>query len=769
MNRWCLILGCLFACLAADAQNSPLNYNVELRKTALGRLDSEQKRITHIPNYSRIGELLAAVSLPIGTTASVIDSAGATLLLSSMPLRESMHLQIRSAWGEQIDYTLDLTKALIICSELGVLDHENLRLAELDPQTTSAELVRQIYPVWGGKLQLVYKETGQVVALDSSLLSDKIFMEAFDAVDTLRYSLAFRSKLNQTTILATTIGQMDSKAKYLTIPASIPVFLLLSALTISPYASVQCVDHNGHHLELADNLTANDKLIIVAENGESREFSLRITAAKLPVETLVNEQLETKSIAGKVMILEGDSGLRITGGPEALAGAIIHLNSPDAYVFLTHISPRQVREGLRHHFQFEGEAMRLFDAKIARLEAVHTTDEVSSNAMLRQYYTFGTAVNPYRHHEHPAALLAWSDQEETKGKTNFGLGYHRGGHASLQDGNKLRAFTLKRGYMATLAVAKRTNKQVGEANSYDAGKVPFWEISHSKVFVAVEENLSVMLADDLAGKVNFISVQPWRWVSKKGNCTHNQQVSEMQGDWSYNWGLGSDIEQQPEYSPMMFGKGRIARNDLWEVFTGMGDNYRASLTHLMGFNEPDHKGQSNMTVADAIAAWPRFLETGARLVSPSVTQGGHRHWLTNFHQQCNDSAYRVDAMGIHWYDWGAWRKGQDPDADPVAIFERFKRYLETRYQAYQRPLWITEFNANKNRNHWVHEAFLKLALPYLDSLPYVERYAYFEPFGGKGDFFDADGRLTPVGKVYRNHQSVPSVRDILEETEMDIK
>ncbi|MFK7920636.1 MAG: glycosyl hydrolase, partial [Bacteroidia bacterium] len=350
-------------------------------------------------------------------------------------------------------------------------------------------------------------------------------------------------------------------------------------------------------------------------------------------------------------------------------------------------------------------------------------------------------------------------------------GYHRGGHASLQDGNKLRALTLKRGYMATLAVAKQTAKVVGETNDYDTGKVPFWGILHSKVFVAVEQDLSLELDDDLAGKVNFISVQPWRWVSKKGNCTHNQQVSEMQGDWSYNWGLGAEIERQPEYSPMMFGKGRIARNDLWEVFTDMGDGYRGSLTHLMGFNEPDHKAQSNMTVADAIAGWPRFLETGARLVSPSVTQGGHKHWLASFYQECNDSAYRVDAMGIHWYDWGGWRKDQDPNADPVAIFERFKVYLAARHREYQRPLWITEFNANKNRNHWVHEEFLKRALPYLDSLPYVERYAFFEPFGGLADFFDPDGRLTPVGKVYRNHQSVPSIKDLytLEGTEMDIK
>ncbi|MFK7925111.1 MAG: hypothetical protein AB8H47_24355, partial [Bacteroidia bacterium] len=464
MNRRYLILGCLFVCLGVNAQDSSQSYNIALRKTALGRLDLEQQRITHIPNYSRIGELLAAVTLPIGATASVIDSVGTVLRLSSMPLDESMRLRMQSAWGEPIDYTLDITKALLLCSEVGLLDHENCRLAELEPQMTRAELIRNVYPVWGGKLQLVHKETGQVLTLDASLISDEIFIEAFDEVDTLRYSLALRSKLNQNSILTTVIGQMDSQANYLTIPANIPAFLLLSALTISPYATVQCVDHNGHQLELTDKLTAKDKLKLIAENGEVREYSLRITAANLPVETLVNEQRETNSIAGKVMVLKANSSLRIRGGPEALAGAIIHLNSPDAYVFLTDISPKQVREGLGHHFQFEGDVMRLFDARTAR-STMHITAQTSlPNAMLRQYYTFGTAVNPYRQQ---SALIAWSERKKTKGKTNFDIGYHRGGHASLQDGNKLRALTLKRGYMATLAVAKQTAKVVGETNDYD--------------------------------------------------------------------------------------------------------------------------------------------------------------------------------------------------------------------------------------------------------------------------------------------------------------
>lgn len=478
-------------------------------------------------------------------------------------------------------------------------------------------------------------------------------------------------------------------------------------------------------------------------------------------DTLRNELRVVEHVQGQTLVLEGNTTLRITGDSTALSGATIHINSPDAYVFLSRIGPEKIKADLSQYFLFSGETMKLFSAKEA-VEAQNAgLPDPTSNALVRQYYTFGTAITAYRDQDNQPALIGWSDYEATEGETSFRLGFHRGEDARLLNGKWMRAFTLKRGYMAVLARATRTSKPVGQANSQEEGPIPFWEISYSRVFGAIEGELHMELEDQLADQVTFIMVQPWSWASKKGLCTSNQRTAEMQGDWYYNWGLGNDFEDVPAYAPMTWGRGRIARNDLWDQFTGMGPVYAGSLNHLMAFNEPDHPGQADMEVAEAVGGWPRFLETGARLLSPSVTEGGHNQWLPAFYDDCKDLGYRVDAIGVHWYDWGNWSSNQNPNADPEGVFRRFKNYLASRHAQYGMPLWITEFNANKNRYQWVHREFLKKALPYLDSLPYVERYAFFEPNGDRADFFDSvqTNQLTPVGIVYQQHASVPAIGD----------
>ena len=44
------------------------------------------------------------------------------------------------------------------------------------------------------------------------------------------------------------------------------------------------------------------------------------------------------------------------------------------------------------------------------------------------------------------------------------------------------------------------------------------------------------------------------------------------------------------------------------------------------------------------------------------------------------------------------------------------------HQVYNLPIWITEFNANKHRNEWVHRQFLQLALPFLEETESLAGY-----------------------------------------------
>ena len=122
------------------------------------------------------------------------------------------------------------------------------------------------------------------------------------------------------------------------------------------------------------------------------------------------------------------------------------------------------------------------------------------------------------------------------------------------------------------------------------------------------------------------------------------------------------------------------------------------------------------------------MRTGLRLVSPSPRENGPLpgRWLSEFRDLAVETDVRYDVLGVHWYDWASG-PANSPFADPQAVFNRFKNYLDRVHADHNMPIWITEFNANANRDVSVQQGFLELALPYLESLDFIERYDYFEP------------------------------------------
>ena len=76
---------------------------------------------------------------------------------------------------------------------------------------------------------------------------------------------------------------------------------------------------------------------------------------------------------------------------------------------------------------------------------------------------------------------------------------------------------------------------------------------------------------------------------------------------------------------------------------------------------------------------------------------------------------------------------------------------------YGLPIWITEFNANRHRNEWVHRQFLQLALPFLEETDYIERYSFFPPTTGVANFFDENNNFTQIGEFYYNFNSSESM------------
>ena len=166
------------------------------------------------------------------------------------------------------------------------------------------------------------------------------------------------------------------------------------------------------------------------------------------------------------------------------------------------------------------------------------------------------------------------------------------------------------------------------------------------------------------------------------------------------------------------------------------------------FNEPDNAGQSNLSPSAAAAGWKTYMEPfagKAKLGAPAVTNGGAPSgltWLGDFLTAC--SGCTIDFVPVHWYD----------SATNLAYF---KSYIESAYKAGgNRPIWITEFGASGSAEQ--QSAFLEDVMPWLDSLDWVENYAYFGVFAN--NLVAASGSSpSTLGETFKSYTSstVPAV------------
>jgi len=144
------------------------------------------------------------------------------------------------------------------------------------------------------------------------------------------------------------------------------------------------------------------------------------------------------------------------------------------------------------------------------------------------------------------------------------------------------------------------------------------------------------------------------------------------------------------------------------------------IKHFLGFNEPEHPGQANMKVEDAVRLWremilPAKKKFGFRLGSPGMTSDVSkcRPWLDSFFQQLGGDD-EIDFLVVHWYG---------------PKFQDFRAYVEDMHNAYKLPVWVNEFACSKMGAGQASadevEAFIKEAVEWLDQCEWVERYAYF--------------------------------------------
>jgi len=241
------------------------------------------------------------------------------------------------------------------------------------------------------------------------------------------------------------------------------------------------------------------------------------------------------------------------------------------------------------------------------------------------------------------------------------------------------------------------------------------------------------------------------WNADESFNRFSKDIDRLGCGWYYNWTPNPDAGARgirAEFFPMVWnGKDATAKN--------LARLKNAGFHTLLTFNEPDGKEQANMTVAQAIALWPRLMRTGMRLGSPApATVTKSKDWLRHFMAEADARGYRVDFICLHWY-------GDITAPDAV---EQLKNFLESQWKRYRRPIWLTEFSGSTG--YWIkfanppvtaakNAAFIRKALPMLESLPYVERYAWFElkwteaPWAEVALVNPKTGKLTAPGRAYR--------------------
>ena len=137
--------------------------------------------------------------------------------------------------------------------------------------------------------------------------------------------------------------------------------------------------------------------------------------------------------------------------------------------------------------------------------------------------------------------------------------------------------------------------------------------------------------------------------------------------------------------------------------------------------------QSNLTAAQAAADWldacrRNAVKSALPIVAPGdelLRAGGelqrHRpvHVPDDFFAAC--TGCEVDYVAAHWYncDLPSLKDYLEPGGS-LAGFEQFGK-----------PIWLTEFSCDASASEAQQEAYMRAAIPYLESNPHVFRYSWF--------------------------------------------
>jgi len=141
---------------------------------------------------------------------------------------------------------------------------------------------------------------------------------------------------------------------------------------------------------------------------------------------------------------------------------------------------------------------------------------------------------------------------------------------------------------------------------------------------------------------------------------------------------------------------------------------------ILGMNEPNEPGQSNMSPQDGATLWTQHIEPkralGYKTCSPATSSNPNGFtWVANMLDACNGGC-TFDCIAAHWYDVQA---------------EDFKTYVTKWHDTYNLDIFITEF-APQNFNGGAQPtsddvwAFYESVMPWIMETPWIQAAM---PFG----------------------------------------
>lgn len=153
---------------------------------------------------------------------------------------------------------------------------------------------------------------------------------------------------------------------------------------------------------------------------------------------------------------------------------------------------------------------------------------------------------------------------------------------------------------------------------------------------------------------------------------------------------------------------------VWSYYSNTHINIVDKAQFILGFNEPNHRDQANLSPKQAAAAWLEMERNskGKPLISPSAAACGGNcnhgdtvQWFNEFFQHCNNC--RVDYLATHSYY-----------CDP----HQTMHFLRDLYHRYGRKIWLTEFACANTADPVKTLNFMKQILPRLETADFVFRY-----------------------------------------------